>query len=522
MNLSKLANSHLCNIGAVTLACCLSTIVFWQERYCDYSNTTWSTSQYGLGADPSRFLLQAKWLTEGYGFREVSENGAYCTSLPPGQPIVLAIMLSVTKDLDWLRILQATFPLLSGILIYFALSETRLFALFSALLIAASPWQNALATCHMSESTSTLFVSLSVFLMAMLLDQRSRCDRDAQESIRENMFGYEGKARWAPLLATIFGFSCFAAIITSPGLVFSMSLLCLSAIIANCSRRLLSVCIAIGFITPLAIWQYHCVNALGKPVMTLLTPLDAKYLKEKEWIRTWAATPEEALLAYNVFDWNIDGDFSKVPAHAFSNDTEKQTILTAYDSFIQAKKEGRNVSEYNKLRIETLEKVTANRIDKNKFGYLVRLPLQRGVLCWLNQQPVNHLGHDSLELSARLLPWNLLHDLQQFGLKRSVLRSLRGTVGVFTSIAHFGTLFLIAYACYLGLCNKFFTIPLILSVLLFTYMHGFAGPEPRRNLPFLPLLFAIPILTNLLTPSTRTIASYLQSCLANLTTEKIR
>jgi hypothetical protein len=339
--------------------------------------------------------------------------------------------------------------------------------------------------------------------MASILNQRVKCDRDKHNSIQEGIVCDQKETWWTPAFATLLGTSCFAAFITSPGLIFSMIFLCASAIFANISRRFLALCITIGFIVPLAIWQVHCVIATGKPVAKLLTPLDSQHLEEKAWIRTWSRTPEETLLAYNTFDWNIDGDFSKVPSHAFSNDTEKQKILTTYASFIRAKKEGRDYSGYDKIRIETLENATVDRINKDKLGYLIRLPVQRGLLSWINQQPVNHLGHDSLEHSARLLPWNLLKDIQQFGLKRSILRSFRGTVGIFTSIIHFGTLLLIMYTCYLGLRNKPFTIPLILTVLLYTYMHGFSGPEPRRNLPFLPLLFTIPRIAELLKPCTK-------------------
>lgn len=470
---------------------CISTFIFWQKRQHDLADLTWSQHQYGLGSDPSRFLLQAFWLSKGFGYREVSHDGPLCTSLPSGNPVVLATILYFVNDLGPLRLIQSTFPFLSGAMIYFSLRKTPFLAWIASFLIAASPWQNALASCHMSEPTSTLFVSLSILTITILLSRFSQSEPEnltLQGRIfnSKNILGLAG--------GTLFGFSCFAAIMTSPGLIFTMLVIFASGLLKLSHLRLILISILFGFCVPLTMWQIHCTVATGSPVATLLTPLNQRTQDEKAWIRTWARNPDEASRAFNAFDWNINGDFSKVPNHAFRDENEKKRIIVAYNSYLNAISEGRNADKEDEERIKILADITADRITNEKVNYYLTLPIQRGVASWIQQQPVNHLGHDSMATSSRLLPWNLARDLEQYGVQRTLLRALRGTIGIYSVCIHALTLVTMGYCIYLGLRNYRYTLPLLLSVVLYSYLHGLSTPEPRRNLPFVPIILAIPCL----------------------------
>ncbi|MFN9294786.1 MAG: hypothetical protein ACK6EB_42465, partial [Planctomyces sp.] len=62
--------------------------------------------QFG-GADPARFIKQGQWLFEGRGY--MYPENVSCTSLPPGYPLFLSLLMLVSDKLFVLQMLQVGF-----------------------------------------------------------------------------------------------------------------------------------------------------------------------------------------------------------------------------------------------------------------------------------------------------------------------------------------------------------------------------------------------------------------------------
>jgi hypothetical protein len=496
------------NTAILAVASFVSTSISWQTREFALSEITWSTNQYGLGCDPSRFLLQANWLSEGFGFREATPSGRLCTSLPPGHPLALSLLFHLTENLDALRLVQALTPFLSGILIFFSLRHYGWIRYAASFLVASSPWLTALSSCHMSETTSTFLVALMAFLISHSLRDTNSTPNTISTHIDSHLDAPR-RAIWLNNLTAIFvGTTASVTILTAPGLIFSM--LTLIALFAYRSRNNwhLLICTTIGLSLPLAIWQIHCLYAEGRPVLSLLTPLDPSMNDEKAWVRTWARTPKETVEGYRNFAWNVDQDFTDVPEYAFQSESEKNEIIQAYLEVIDPAISPEVAEEAEKARVSILSNAIRNRRHQRPFEVWITLPIQRGLLSWLEQQPVSYHGHDSPENIHTLAPWNLFKDANQRGIYRATLRASRGLYGLFVIISHYGTIMLVGFVVLKGFrCSLFATSLILGSLLIYTYLHGLDGPECRRNLPFLPLLFCLPaIATNLMPTSQKTIS----------------
>lgn len=458
---------------------------------------TWATNQYGLGCDPSRFLLQAYWLSDGYGFRENTPSGRLCTSLPPGHPAILSLPLILTNDISYLRYLQATTPLLSGLIVFFTLRRYWKIRYLAALLLASSPWLTALSSCHMSETSSTLLLSTLVLMSSILL---RRATNPSEPNKEDTANPYQRSNRTPlPRSALIFAYGTLAAltILTSPGLIFSVTaLLVLSTYYLRRSPVLLA-CGAIGLIIPLSIWQTHCTYADGSPALKLLTPLDASMNDEKSWVRTWARTPKETSEGYRNFAWNINDNFTNIPDHAFLSNSEKNEIIESYREAINPSLSPEERAKKNEKRAAILTKATSNRQLNRPIEVYIWLPIQRGILSWLEQQPVSYHGHDSLTNVKRLIPTNYVAEIRELGFLRATLRASRGLYATFVVISHYATLLLIGYSLLTAFKLAPRTTILIFgSILIYTYLHGLDGPECRRNIPFLPLLFCLPAIVS--------------------------
>ena len=499
-----------------------STMIFWLKREHDLPDLHWATSQYGLGADPSRFLLQAKWLSEGHGFREVTFDGLLCTSLPPGHPYFLSLVLYVSNNLDILRVVQATFPFFSGLLIFYALRNEIRVQFAASVIIASSPWLTSLSSCHMSETTSTFLVSVMVALISMLPSIKfvPRLSSDGEEYRR-------GRINLRlPIINAVsnfaLGFLGIVSVLTAPGLIFSISAILSWLVVLNRRSFTSLLALSLGFLVPFVAWEYHCYRAEGRVVTSLLTALDKNTFIEKHWVLTWARTPEETILGFNEFAWDVDNDFSKIPERAYRSEKEKAEILSSYNRHTDPNHSESDAEEMVNLRRNLLIQITQDRKKTEPIRYYVILPVQRGVLSWLNQQPIGFLNHESLVYSARLLPWKFASEVRQHGFFRAILRALRGTVGLFALAIHWGTLALFIYCVYKSYCvSPACTILVALSFIAFTYTHGLAGPECRRNIPLLPLAFSLPALAASLLPERKLKATKSQSDVCRLANENL-
>jgi hypothetical protein len=489
-------------ITTLAVATFLSATISWQSRELGISEITWSTNQYGLGCDPSRFLLQAFWLSEGYGFREASPTGNLCTSLPPGHPVALSLLFHFTNDVDKLRYLQCLLPFFSGLLIFFSLRDYAILRYFTSFLLASSPWLTALSSCHMSETTSTFLVALLTFIISWyfcnpILSVNTTPNDDTSQ-IGKAPYLIRSNSR-----AMFFsGSTASLIILTAPGLIFSvLSLTLLLAYRSRSNWREL-LCAIIGLSIPLTIWQIHCISATGRPALGLLTPLAPSMNDEKAWVRTWARTPKETITGYRNFAWNVDKDFADVPDYAFLSRSEKDDVIAAYLRAIDPKLSPEEAEEAEKARETVLSNATSHRKAQRPFEVWLMLPIRRGVLSWLEQQPVSFHGHDSPENIQVLAPWNLISDTNQRGIYRATLRASRGAYSLFVMALHYATVIIIGYTIFNSLKRASWATSLIVgSLLIYTYLHGLDGPECRRNLPFLPLLFCLPAIAANLTPT---------------------
>lgn len=176
-----------------------------------------------LGRAPSRFSLQALWLSEGYGFRETTKSGRYCTSLPPGQPLVLSLFFQATNNVNTHRFFQSVVPWLSSVLVFFSLRNCGRVRHPASFLIASAPWLTALSSCHMPETTSTFLMSLMTFLTSILptqihLSSTTFQNELAKKHTKQRTTNLKLAARSLGL-----GITSSLAILTAPGLVFQPS-----------------------------------------------------------------------------------------------------------------------------------------------------------------------------------------------------------------------------------------------------------------------------------------------------------
>jgi hypothetical protein len=488
-------NSNLLSFLFITillLTSVISTSISWQTREFQLNDLAWSTKQYGLGADPSRFLLQAHWLSEGLGYREATANGTLCTSLPPGHPVILSLLFQLTENLDYLRYIYSLLPFSSGVLIFFSLRNIFL-RYFASFLISSSPWLTALSSCHMSETTSSFLVALLVFHASILLGC-SLAPTAPLSKIHFSTFRQSVLHKYL-FLFSFFSFGFFAAvtILTAPALLFSIFSLVAIFCFHFKSYRGILLCVTLGLLIPLSCWQIHCIYAVGHPVLTLLTPVSNLNSPEVKWVSTWARSPSETSLGYSNFVWNVDNDFSDVPEHAFLSDSEKTEIISAYRQGLKPNQTADAIKDSTRARRDVLLKSIECRKSQQFVAVFILLPLRRGILSWIEAQPVSYHGHDSPSLILRLLPWNFMSEISDYGIYRACLRASRGLFALFVLVVHYATITVIVYSILKSLkLMPLGTVIILGSILLFTYLNCLIGPECRRNLPFLPLLFSLP------------------------------
>jgi len=90
------------------------------------------------GGDSARFLYQAEALLNGRGFLW---DDVPCTDLPPGYPVFLALLRSVSSSLLLVVFVQFVLSVLSCYLIYLAIRpRSERLAIAGLLAYAAYPW----------------------------------------------------------------------------------------------------------------------------------------------------------------------------------------------------------------------------------------------------------------------------------------------------------------------------------------------------------------------------------------------
>jgi hypothetical protein len=421
--------------------------------------------------DAGRFLCQGKWLSEGRGFREVTSNGDFCTYLPPGYPLFLSILMSFGFDIQGIRIAQGILHITSSLLFLFATHRRfpRLGFLFS-LLLGMSPQAAASATVILSEVLSIFLLCCIIFLISLLPSTRSSL-----------------------ILASVGGLAMLAALTAPVLLPISAGLILVGCLIAHrISGPRLTLLPLFSAALSLLIWQIHCVVAVGSPVWTLMK---VKPNGALTWIRAWACSESEMLSSYHNICWSTKPNFFAVPNRAFPDSVARDEIealslrIAAYEN---------DFGSPNPALARQLMALMTNlgewRKKEHWIQYYFAFPFARGISSFLSFHPADFQRLDSPEYILRLNPVLIVDDIIHIGFGRGCRRAARGLLSLF-SVCHkiFATVFGLAILFHRRRKLTVIQIVFVACFAGFLYIHGFYGPEPRRNLPVFVLLFGIPV-----------------------------
>lgn len=471
----RIANVALAIAVICAFALAMQFIYWLPGETIDIQQLKWSDRHFALGADPSRFLLQAEWLRMGFGYKEATPDGAYCTSLSPGYPVTLAMLRSFTGDVDTARILQGSFLLVAGIAIFLS-THTALprLSLLLALLVAGSPWNAALVTLPMSEGAAVLYSSL--LAAALLCSQNKPANR---------------------LSAFAVGSLSSMLALTSAGLAPICAATTIGSII-NLRNLKLSVaaCFA-GASLPMAVWQAHCVYATGRPAYLLMHSLSPEL--GRGWITSWAKTEADTVAGYGCFLWaNSTPDFSSIPSYAYRSQKQKADFEKLAVDAAADRSQGLSQSQSILKLQKDLEVAQLQNNSDHPLRSALWLPILRGCHSWIDYRPVDFRRLEQPRLASRFLPRNFLSDAVRLGFPSACKRLIRPALGIYSVVHHYVTLAVLLLCATHALSLKSpLATGILAATLAFTFIHGFRGPEARRNLPAVPVLLILPCLAKL-------------------------
>ncbi len=215
--------------------------------------------------DAVRFLAQADSLLDGQGYAYLGKPE---TTLPPGYPVFLFLILKVRHSIVLVRVTELLLAVIACWLVYFAMKPRgERFACVATLAMAAHPWLGLTATGILSEPLSVFLVSLIVFGIS-------------------RMEGWPKQRVWA----FIIGWATGGLALTAPAAIF----LCIALVIGALwlSRRDVAAVGALfaGGVLLLIPWQVHCYRATGHIQPTLYTLNDSHFFEAGRalWIRSWS------------------------------------------------------------------------------------------------------------------------------------------------------------------------------------------------------------------------------------------
>lgn len=427
--------------------------------------------QFG-GADPSRFIKQGQWLFEGRGY--MYPANVACTSLPPGYPLFLSMLMCFTDKLFVIQVLQVCCRILAVVAMWLRLRRVdRRFAMAAAVLISTSPVLARQASTLMSESFGFF---LLVFVMIQLL----------------NLMQYGcGSGCSAAMTGLLLAAICF----TSPFLVFPAAFASVaSGILLVRVKWLYLFLFSCGAFLPYVGWQAHCLWAGGRPIPEIYRGLE---MYDVVWIRSWARSPREFVNGYRVFLWRMpDPDWSMIPEHAWTDARMQSELVSAVEDCASG---GNQKGSPSAQRVDDLL-ADAGKEAKSKslLRYYVGLPVLRAVRSWSDVPEVWYNYFFDFRLTERLTISVLSEEIGRFGIVKAALRQVRavtsGLVWVYKEcggplLIHvlLTSFFLICVGLTLrspGLTG----IAVLLGVLVFSLFHAYSSPEMRRVAPLYPLV----------------------------------
>ena len=491
---------------AIFLSGVIVAAIYWTPAgVTSVSDLKWSTPIMGLGADPSRFLLQGSWLSKGFGFRETTETGLYCTSLPPGHPVFLALAMCLTDDMFWLRVIQAAMHAASGVVLYYAVRPFSWYwATVAGFLVSGSPWGASLATSYMSETTGTFLVCLTLYLGIAIFRSSGLLRGLGGEASNSTSAGNVSPvqltpqtfSRSLPVAAFVLGMLCVTVCLTVPGVTISMLAFFVVSAHAIRKNRVGVLGLVLGASVVMGIWQLHCVRATGRPAYGLLHSLQPQF--GKAWVRTWARSPDEYVLGVRVFVWpNDDPDYSAVPEYAFRDPVEKQEILDATERWRTVSGDSLHPTPEFETRSELLTVIAAREFKEHPLKCYVQLPLIRGIRSWTDLRPASYLQIEGPQYFSRLNPVSFMSDVKSLGIKKAIVRTFRGFLTLYALVMHvLGLLAFVFGLWYVIRHTSAHGALILLSVIVFTLLHGVDGPESRRNVPMVPIAVAVPVIAS--------------------------
>ena len=466
---------HLLAIAG--LASFMLLITWDNHTMLPIESTAWATEQWGRGADPSRFRLQAEWLKDGYGYREVQAEGSYCTSLPPGYPVILSGLLLITDDIEAIRVMQGCLLVIVGLLIF--MTSRRIFPLLAYPItgcILISPWMTAITTLIMSESFGIIVSCLLALSLCRALQFRDR-------------------GVW-PIMAA---FLCSVLTFVSTGL----APVCLGVVLSltweyRTNRRIMASCLLAAGI-PMLLWQFHCINATGTPAVTLLKELNVPSASAyRSWMRTWAGSVEDYFLYLGPIEWTEPMDFSRLPARAFDSAEQQEKLISLSwrmaEDGVTASERAQISNEIRRWMVES----SARRSQADFFRCSVTLPLARAVdaVTGMHQPSNTGTGLVQSTMLARLLPNVFWREVKEFGILRATFRACGGGYAATAFLMFYMTRALVLTGIIYGLASRrAVPIAIVFGTLAFFFVHGYLGPEFRRSLPAFPLIIMVPIIT---------------------------
>lgn len=457
---------------AILLTSCVAMcFVYWLPGDLPTVETVrWDDKALGDG-DFGRFVSQGWWLSQGYGYREVSADGDPCTCMAPGYPVFLATMFRITTKLTSIRLTQCGLFLFSVMLLFFSLRRYRPVSAFViSLTIGTSPWMAAQASLLMSEVLGLFWAAILTSALVRLFD------RETSDFFRS-------------CCSLVFGASCSALCLTSPVLTpCCFSLICLLVWVLFKHKRSLMKLLA-GAAVPMTCWQAHCVYANGRPCLTLLTPLAP--VCAVDWINSWAESEQDCVAGYRAFTWAIEPpDLRLLPSYAFRSGSEFAELSHLAKAAANERAGLIDTGAVSALTKRCTE-IARERCEQNKAFCMLCLPVQRTVATIWTKRSVNFLGVEDSAAFARLWPSSLFRELSEFGVRRAVFRLGKGLIAVWAWCIHG---LIVGYYVYLIAvvirASDRVLVAFCFAVFSSLFAFGAIGPEARRLQPFLPLVSA--------------------------------
>lgn len=412
----------------------------------------------GETGDTKRYIAQSESLLSGQGF---GRNGVLDVQLPPGYPVFLAAVRSVTTSPLVLRVIQVALSVVSCILVYQAVKlVSRKNAVWALLLMAVSPVLAHQAGYILSEVFSVFLMSLLVVVLAL------------EESRR-------GRSSLCSFLTGVLG---SMLILTAPATAFFVGLVSAAVLFRSRLSPVPVLAMAIGIGITMLPWQLHCVRATGRPIATVYDFNVSKTVNTGfgEWVRTWLVWPHELRVFHFRKDLSL---FDRAPADAFASDAERNYLREMCKNLVTAKVTRREFDA-------EFAGIAARRRQESPRRVSLLLPLQRMVVVWIY---MDELWPAQRSYVGRLAASTFNADRSAVGTTRALFRYAKAGYSTVVFLLTLGYAGLFSWLCLRSLFRRrLLAAAIVLGVFAYTVAGALtAMHESRRNAVFYPALILL-------------------------------